>query len=95
MKKTICVRQVRTRAVEAPLEYTLKTSTGVIATPAGRRSGSRAAPSAASPAIAALKPTTALVAVVRRCSVWAAVAAVSVGAAGIRTGAPRAPAIRR
>ena len=26
---TLCVRQVRTRAVQAPLEYTLKTSTGV------------------------------------------------------------------
>lgn len=32
MNNTLCVRQVRTRAVEAPLEYTLKTSTGVIAT---------------------------------------------------------------
>ena len=29
---TLCVRQVRSRAVQAPLEYTLKTSTGVIAT---------------------------------------------------------------
>ena len=29
---SLCVRQVRTRAVQAPLEYTLKTSTGVIAT---------------------------------------------------------------